>query len=893
MKDLFSERQTSIEGFYTNIEFPKSQAATRSNTPSDAVYKARKMLEQDNKLSEKINNLNKLGVSIQEGVAKYKDKSSRLLSQIKTDTTDEDKLKLSNILINRLYTTPELKDRVKTLAIGDSPENMKGVGNDNPGVPNVVWAFKQLYREIPDNEEYQVEGGLTTNNYGQQSKLKYMVKNQGKKLTFDECKELAAQQGSFIFGLTNTETVKGVYRSTCLLPSVKDFMNMGAKSHGNVKEEPRIVMIRNLGSQKLNFIVRDGEVGQTPVYSFNSAIAQQGRFTPGNETYGYPAFSFEGIYNFNPDITVGSDVSGSIKNTQLVRKGFGTIFEGARLAKANGSSYFAMVNMGNNVASQGEINSDSVSTDTSRRKGEIYIVKDLTDVKKQGSASRSTVFKYGPENTTLALEPPLYEQEYILSIQGDRANLSCAVYRTSSSENEDKMALIHKGAINVESIPFDSKSSDDTNIGSTVDVDIGVGSGILNRKVISLSEWEKMKKDPASQRVLEGWVSKSLENAATYRFPYIGFFFRYINSSSGELIAFGSPINSPSTDNTFSLKDKNGITYGNKNTVTYYMILEKGSDNSFGFPRFSTFLKGLGYVDKKKFLRGYPLAMLKPENTSETDYELLNNITSDYFNMDNVPRSELQNVSMTIPACRDLCNKYYDDCKAFVFDAAAQTVGITGVRDGTIVPKCSLKTLDPTIYSWGTEQKEYSRMYKKIPQIDNNWTCTKKVTSLPASYIVAGQQQVLGSGNYVALDDEGNTISPLKRGDKMNKNEKCGTWREYDQDAQSMRTMQEDIGANIETYVEILGELKEYNKDLIERAHINQPMVDESVTQYKEIIERINEYADSGDFRIDKYKYQMADVSRKSYTYIYILWLAIAIIVVFFAVRAIMKIKSQ
>ena len=54
MKDLFSERQTSIEGFYTNIEFPKSQAATRSNTPSDAVYKARKMLEQDNKLSEKI-----------------------------------------------------------------------------------------------------------------------------------------------------------------------------------------------------------------------------------------------------------------------------------------------------------------------------------------------------------------------------------------------------------------------------------------------------------------------------------------------------------------------------------------------------------------------------------------------------------------------------------------------------------------------------------------------------------------------------------------------------------------------------------------------------------------------------------------------------------------------
>ena len=285
--------------------------------------------------------------------------------------------------------------------------------------------------------------------------------------------------------------------------------------------------------------------------------------------------------------------------------------------------------------------------------------------------------------------------------------------------------------------------------------------------------------------------------------------------------------------------------------------------------------------------------MLSPEDVNETDYEMLNNTTSEYFNMDNLPLSELQNVRMTIPACRNLCNKYYNECKAFVFDAGARTVGMTGVRDGTIVPKCSLKTIDPTIYSWGTEKQEYSRMYKKIPQIDNNWTCTKKVQALPASYLLAGQSQFLGTGKYIGIDEEDNIITPLKKGEFMDKNEKCGTWREYDQDAQAMRKMQANIGKNIEAYVELLGELKTYNKDLLQRAEINQPMVDESVNQYNEIIEQISQYAQSGEFRIDKYKTQMADLSRKSDTYIYILWLAIAVIVVFFAIRAIMKIKSQ
>ena len=544
------------------------------------MYKARKMLEQDNKLDEKVAKLNEVGKAIQDGVAKYKDRSSRLLSQIKSDSAQQDKLRLSNIIINRLYTTPELNTNVRVVALGESDKTMdqKEIENGNPGEPTVHWAFKKMYRKIPDDEQYKVQGGLTTNYYGQLSKLKYMVKNQGKKLTFNECKELAAQQGHFIIGLTNTEVKDGVYRSTCLMPSLDDFMNMEKNSYGDTKKNPRIVSINDLGSQKLSFIVRDGEVGQTPVYSFNSAIAKQGNYTPGNDKYSYPAFSFEGIYNLDPNLVVKYDQNKTTKSTQLVEVVEGSIFDAARQAKGMGASFFAMSNMGGTPPSQGEIGADSVSTDKKRRAGTIYIIKDLSAVKKSGSAAQDTVFKYGPEEPSMVMGAPLYEQQYILAIQGSEKS-SVAVYRIASSE--DNMALVHKGAVNVESIPFDSKLPEDSTLGGVQQsLGTGAGMGILNRRTISLSEWKKIQTDPTSQRALDGWVTKAVENASKYNFPYMGFFFRYIDNASGELIAFGTPSNSPTTDNTFAIKDNNGITYGTANTITYYMLVEKGTENT-------------------------------------------------------------------------------------------------------------------------------------------------------------------------------------------------------------------------------------------------------------------------------------------------------------------------
>ena len=408
-----------------------------------------------------------------------------------------------------------------------------------------------------------------------------------------------------------------------------------------------------------------------------------------------------------------------------------------------------------------------------------------------------------------------------------------------------------------------------------------------------VADWKSVQENTNNSSILNAWISKALQEAKTKNVPYVGFFYKYQTETDGELIAFGTPTKGVNSNSTYTLKDDKGITYGDANTITYYMLAEKGSDNVYGFSRFGNLLGNVSYIDKKQFLRAYTKSMLTPKDASKTQYEIVDNTKSDYFNMEDIPLSELQNLGMTIPACRDLCNKYYDKCKAFVYEADAQSVGLKGVRDGTIVPKCSLKTIDPTIYSWGTENSDYSRMYKKIPQINNNWTCTKRVNASAASYLIAGQKQLFGSGNYVGLDGAGKEITPIKKGVQMDEDEKCGTWRQYEQDAASMRKMQESIGLQVEEYVTLLGELKTYNKDLIQRANINQPMVDASVAQYKDIVEQINTYADSGEFRIDKYKTQMSDVSRKSDIYIYILWLAIATIVVFFSVRAIMKLKQQ
>jgi t-SNARE complex subunit (syntaxin) len=141
----------------------------------------------------------------------------------------------------------------------------------------------------------------------------------------------------------------------------------------------------------------------------------------------------------------------------------------------------------------------------------------------------------------------------------------------------------------------------------------------------------------------------------------------------------------------------------------------------------------------------------------------------------------------------------------------------------------------------------------------------------------------------MGLDDKGNEIEPLKRGEVMNAKKKCGSWQQFETDSKTLKEMQNKIAGNIEKYAVLLNELKEYNSELIENASINQPMVDVAVKEYNDIMTNIQDYAATGEFRIDKYKTEMSDVSRKSYVYIYIIWLTIAVIIIYFAVKTLMK----
>ena len=898
MKDFFTERKKSVEGFYTNIAFPGSQAATRSNTPSGAVYSARKMLEQDNELSQKIENLNRVGKSIQQEVASYKSKSSRLLAQIKTDSSDQDKMKLSNILINKLYTTPELNERVRVIALGsrgqqDAAQSRKQLDNGIPGNPEVHWAFKRLYTEIPDTEQYAVEGGLTTNYYGPQSKLKYMVKNQGKKLTFDECKELAAQQGALVFGLTNTEVVNNVYRSTCLLPSMEDVTGGGGMSkHSTVHKNPRMAGLTNVGATNLSISVRDGNIGVTPIYKLVPIAAVN--VSPSkyyNKTSRSPAFMQVAMWTGSGSNSGRADIDTLSKygSEQIIMGGGEVdIFTAAARAKAQGVPYFAamsgwrasdiqsVVNWNRKNATPPYTGPDMVISENSGYSKPYFkgykggeIDKFVGQFTSQPSGAYYTVQYSNDSEIGQQLDNKTVHLPVKAGNTWDSPN-TLAIWKIAP-ENAGETSLHEDGYFNVENV---------------------VPQTYLSTMSMPVADWKSVQENKNNSSVLSAWMSKTLEEAKTKNVPYVGFFYKYQSETEGELISFGTPTKGVNSNSTYTIKDDKGITYGNANTITYYMLAEKGSDNVYGFSRFANLLGNVSYIDKKQFLRTYSKAMLTPKDASKTQYEIVDNVKSDYFNMENVPLSELQTLGMTIPACRELCNKYYDTCKAFVYEADAAAVGMKGVSDGTIVPKCSLKTMDPTIYPWGTENSEFSRMYKKIPQINSNWTCTKRVNPTAASYILSGEKQLFGSGKYIGIDSEGNEITPMKRGEEMDEAEKCGTWRQYEQDAASMRKMQESIGKNVEEYVAILGELKSYNKDLVEKANTNQPMVDASVAQYKDIVEQINTYADKGEFRIDKYKTQMSDISRKSDIYIYILWLAIASIVVFFSIRAIMKLKE-
>lgn len=61
---LIAEKKKSVEGFYTNIQFPESRGATQSNTTTD-VYHARNLLSNRSNIDRIINNMSRVSSEIE------------------------------------------------------------------------------------------------------------------------------------------------------------------------------------------------------------------------------------------------------------------------------------------------------------------------------------------------------------------------------------------------------------------------------------------------------------------------------------------------------------------------------------------------------------------------------------------------------------------------------------------------------------------------------------------------------------------------------------------------------------------------------------------------------------------------------------------------------------
>jgi hypothetical protein len=865
MSVLQKERLTSIEGFLTNINFPGSKAATRTNTPSKAVYESRKLLEQDNELQEKVAELNKLGQEISAGVNRYKQNSARLVSLIKSETPTKGELKLSNVHINKMYTDYELSNIVNATDIDKKA---------------VAWAFKKIYDKIPDGEVYPVAGGVTLSSYGPLNTQSYVVANQGKKLSFKQCKELAAQTGYAVFGMTNATIQNGVYVSTCLLPNMEDVKD--CFKWGTVQDKNRMPKVQN-ATKNISFSARDGNAGSTPLYNVSS-------FT----SFSVPQTRYYKPYNNNPGVALKGIFSDRANSDALMKKynitaglwyddgkkgawvGLG---ESGAGVQQMGKKYFAYGGM---YAAQ-DLARDASNYDATWNQETYTLTAEKDDGTNfggmeaywvdgdvEGYINELSQMGGKKEAESFLYNGPTYQAQYGKGVTIPLAG-SFGLWKIDDTDTKTNYTLAENGVYNVSKV---------------------APQMYLNRTSLSVAEWEKVQKSKDNQNILGSWMTTAISNLRENKnLAHIGFFYKHSSDTNGELIAFGTPTTDPNAQIDFTFQDDKGIRYGDKNTITYYLVTEKYANGEYGFSRafYDNILGKVMYIDEKERIRSYPKSMLTPKDPNITQYKLQDNTNSDYFNLDIIPLSELQKLTMTIPKCKELCNKYYDQCDAFVFDGAAQTRGLSGVADGTVMPKCSLKKHDPSVFSWATEEKNYSRLYTKIPQVLNNWTCSKKIVDMPASYVISGVRTDFGDSEYMGLDDKGNEIEPLKRGEVMNAKKKCGSWQQFETDSKTLKEMQNKIAGNIEKYAVLLNELKEYNSELIQNASINQPMVDVAVKEYNDIMTNIQDYAATGEFRIDKYKTEMSDVSRKSYVYIYIIWLTIAVIIIYFAVKTLMK----
>ena len=91
-------------------------------------------------------------------------------------------------------------------------------------------------------------------------------------------------------------------------------------------------------------------------------------------------------------------------------------------------------------------------------------------------------------------------------------------------------------------------------------------------------------------------------------------------------------------------------------------------------------------------------------------------------------KSDLHNANMSVSRCRELCDAFQLHCAAFTYESAAPApAGLVDdkgnpVDENTLLPKCSLKTLNPAMFDFATERQDDSNLWVKKPYLNNHET---------------------------------------------------------------------------------------------------------------------------------------------------------------------------
>jgi hypothetical protein len=853
---LNGETKKNVEGFYTNLNFPNSTAATRTNVNSDAVYESRKLLEVDNELKSEVNELNKLGLEITRGVNMLQGTSNRFIGIAQELETSEEQLKVTNLVINRLYSKAELDQNVRSIAF---------LAN---------WAFDCNYLQVP-KQPNSTQGfyrkwkspfaSLTYPSMDPTLDPASYYYNQQKKLTYKEALEYCAQTGSLAFGLTDAQIDGTEVRSTLLVPIPDDATDTDtgyglANNYRNYK-------ITKLNDKRINLSFKFGNYGNTPVYKLMQSDGESHNYTPPRDEI--PGFTFKGTYK---------DARGAQGIRTMSYMGMnGTLFDAAREAKLRGFKYFSVQFAGL------VFNNGGQKTDKSFRSGQLWGSNDWSKITSQGQAGSAAV-TYGPETgpaVQSSVDAPYYDKTYILGAQ----NMN-AVYEL---DDDETFNLSKEGDISLETV-------------------VNVPQAVLSTMTISKKNINKLNRGADGNIVgLLPFIRRSMSIARERGLTYIGFYCESTPSSMMNFKSFGTVVKTPnypqepqiepgsteiSEGENIIVDPEQGTQFGKKNVIVSYILYERLKDGGYWLTRPYSMLNEIAYIDDNSIAHKFPEKMKKPKDVRATQYKVMGNTKSDYFNDNEISRVEtLQDPNMSIPKCRDICNKYYDRCAGFSFVGDARTV------DGNIEPQCSIKSIDPTTFSFGTEERRNAKLYLKVPQIGSNYTCPKRVTFAHASYLfdgwsmpeVEGGRELMDSSKFNLLSDNGEEITPFTIKNPMTPKLKCNAWSRLEKDSEEMRRIQNEIASKIDKYGSVVDKLKKYHSDLNIRAELNKPKVDEAVKKFHDIIDRIGKYAELGDFRSDKQKAVNSIISRKSYVYIYTLWLTVAVIIVIFAFMTLYK----